>query len=400
MEEDDCNLIESHRIFRSLDDFSANPSSSHGSLFSTEDNIRPALVPSRPRNRRQINSHMPLAKAKSTPMHLNQIFEERESDLDDSPMNSPRVERSRKHTGGGAIKPRRTPRRLSPVTSSGSRRSSSCSSSDDDDLDKHMKRLNTSSSCRRSPRQYRRDDSGSEGDGGLDGGLDGGGSRHKGIGPLDHTSSTQRRNEDSSSKGNTQKQNGGGKTNSMNRNNFLLHSGDSKCTLDSIDESNKENMFGDQAAGSGSTYISYSTNMLLKENTTFVSNMELPCNTTPQDNCLQTEHDCEKANSATLPQKTDVEHKNMSYSIVAERKGSAVKYIHSFTELERTLESNGDHLCNGGGKRDSLTPTDLENIDMKVDIKRQKTLNSESSHLQVLRAPTVRSVTSACCQIF
>lgn len=374
MEDDDGNLMESHRIFRSLDDFASGPSSSRGS-YSTEDSIRPSLVSSKPRSRRQINSHMPLAKAKSTPLHLNQIFEERESDLDDSPMNSPRIERSRKHTGGGAIKPRRNPRRLSPVTSSGSRRSSSCSSSDDDDLDKHMKRLNTSSSCRRSPRQYRRDDSGSEGDGGLDGS----GSRHKRIGHLGHTTSSQTSNDDNSSKGNTQQQNGGGKTNCMNRSNFLLHGENKFTTLDCIDESNKENMFGEQGTCTSST--TNSNHLLLKENTTLVSNL---------DECVMLQDGSDRT-----------VHPDYS-CLVSERKGSAAKYIHSFSELERTLiGNNGDHLCNGGsGKRDSLTPTDLENIDMKVDVKRQKTLKSESAHLQVLRSPTVRSVTSACCQIF
>lgn len=372
MEDDDGNLMESHRIFRSLDDFASGPSSCRGS-YSTEDNIRPSLVPSKPRNRRPINSHMPLAKAKSTPLHLNQIFEERESDLDDSPRSSPRIERSRKHTGGGggggAIKPRRNPRRLSPVTSSGSRRSSSCSSSDDDDLDKHMKRLNTSSSCRRSPRQYRRDDSGSEGDGGLDGS----GSRHR-MGQFAHTTSNQSSTNDNTSKGNTQQQNGGGKTNCMNSYNKFT-------TLDCIDESNKENMFGEQGTCARNT--ANNNHLLLNENTSVVNSL---------DECVMAQ---DSSDNPAHPDYT---------CLVPERKGSAVKYIHSFSELERTLvQNNGDHLlCNGGsaGKRDSLTPADLENIDMKVDAKRQKTLKSESSHLQVLRSPTVRSVTSACCQIF
>ena len=66
MEEDDCNLMDSHRIFRSLDDFASSATSSSQRLYTTEDHVRPALVP------RQHKSHRPLAKAKSTPLHLTQ----------------------------------------------------------------------------------------------------------------------------------------------------------------------------------------------------------------------------------------------------------------------------------------------------------------------------------------
>lgn len=365
MEEDDCNLMESHRIFRSLDDFASSATSSSRGLYTTEDHIRPALVPSRPRQRKSHNSHMPLAKAKSTPLHLNQIFEERESDLEDSPRNSPQIERARKHIGGGAIKAKRNNRRLSPVPSTGSsRRSSSCSSSDDDDLDKHMKRLNTSSSCRRSPGQhYRKDDSGSEGDGG------GGANVQRSVRSLESSSSTQppSKEPDSGSKQDSQKQNSGGKT----RNNII----ESKFTLDSIDESNKENFFSDYKIKDDMLGHSLDLTQRNKEHV-------VKC----------------RVNSAPLPAKNEVEHISRTYSMLCERKGSAVKYIHSFAELEKTLENKNETLSLvGSGKRDSLTPADIDSIDMEV--KRPRTINSD--HLpQVLRSPTVRSVTSACCQIF
>lgn len=351
MEEDDCNLMESRRIFRSLDDCSSGPSTS---LYAAEDHI---VV--RPRQRRTHNSHMPLAKAKSTPLHLNQIFEERESDLEDSPRNSPQIERARKHIGGGVIKARRSSRRLSPVPSTGSsRRSSSCSSSDDDDLDKHMKRLNTTSSCRRSPKQnYRKDDSGSEGDGG-------GKTTQGSLRSFEPTSSTQPRSQgqDNGSKQDTQKQNSGGKTCSLARNL------ENKFTLDAIDESNKENMCNEY------------TDIIKENNLTSTKQNKERC----------------RVNSAPLPTKTVVEQINRTYSL--QRNGSSAKYIHSFAELEKTLENNNDSLSHGSGKRDSLTPADIENIDMKVEVKRPRTINSD--HMQVLRSPTVRSVTSTCCQIF
>lgn len=360
MEEDDSTLMDSRRIFRSLDDCSSGPSTSSGGRYTTEDHH---VI--RSRQRRILNTHMPLAKAKSTPLHLNQIFEERESDLDDSPRNSPQIERARRHIG--AIKTRRSNRRLSPVPSTGSsRRSSSCSSSDDDDLDKHMKRLNTSSSCRRSPRHsYRKDDSGSEGDGGGVGGVGGGGIYTQGsLRSLETTSQQQ----NSGSNQDTQKQtDNGGKTCSLTLTLATVH--ENKLSLDAIEESNKENIKNNIMLGNSFDLTS----------TKRTTNKEIV-------KC--------RVNSAPLPAKIEVEQLSRSYSM--QRKGSAVKYIHSFSELEKTLENNNDNLS--AGKRDSLTPDDIDNISMNVETKRPRTINSD--HIPVLRSPAVRSVTSTCCQIF
>lgn len=108
-----------------------------------------------------------VAKVKSTPAFLNQISEERESDLDDSPRASPRVRRSSRRPLNVIQKTRRP----SPASSSGGRRSSSHSSSseDDGDLDKKMRRLSTEK-CRRSPKRRSDDEGdGDDGDGGTKG---------------------------------------------------------------------------------------------------------------------------------------------------------------------------------------------------------------------------------------
>jgi hypothetical protein len=108
-----------------------------------------------------------VAKVKSTPAFLNQISEERESDLDDSPRASPRVRRSSRRPLNVIQKTRRP----SPASSTGGRRSSSHSSSseDDGDLDKKMRRLSTER-CRRSPKRRSDDEGdGDDGDGGTKG---------------------------------------------------------------------------------------------------------------------------------------------------------------------------------------------------------------------------------------
>jgi hypothetical protein len=112
-------------------------------------------------NQRKTFQKRRVAKVKSTPAFLNQISEERESDLDDSPRASPRVRRSSRRPLN-VIQKTRHP---SQTSSSGGRRSSSHSSSseDDGDLDKKMRRLSTER-CRRSPKR-RSDDEGDGDDG-------------------------------------------------------------------------------------------------------------------------------------------------------------------------------------------------------------------------------------------
>jgi hypothetical protein len=108
-----------------------------------------------------------VAKVKSTPAFLNQISEERESDLDDSPRSTPRVRRSSRRPLNVIQKTRRP----SGTSSTGGRRSSSHSSSseDDGDLDKKMRRLSTER-CRRSPKRRSDDEGdGDDGDGGTRG---------------------------------------------------------------------------------------------------------------------------------------------------------------------------------------------------------------------------------------
>ena len=112
-------------------------------------------------NQRKTFQKKRVAKVKSTPAFLNQISEERESDLDDSPRASPRVRRSSRRPLNVIQKTRRP----SPASSTAGRRSSSHSSSseDDGDLDKKMRRLSTER-CRRSPKR-RSDDEGDGDDG-------------------------------------------------------------------------------------------------------------------------------------------------------------------------------------------------------------------------------------------
>ena len=115
-------------------------------------------------NQRKTFQKKRVAKVKSTPAFLNQISEERESDLDDSPRASPRVRRSSRRPLN-VIQKTRHPSVPSQASSSGGRRSSSHSSSseDDGDLDKKMRRLSTER-CRRSPKR-RSDDEGDGDDG-------------------------------------------------------------------------------------------------------------------------------------------------------------------------------------------------------------------------------------------
>ena len=236
MEEDDCNagLRSTHKAFRSLPSLPAQQTNA-SSQYSTEDMIRPAHVPPvRQRNRGALG-HTPLSKAKSTPLLLNQIFEERESDLEDSPAASPRVERNRKPNMGGLVRAKRDTRHHSPVPPSGSRRSS-CSSSDEDELEKHMRRLKTSQApagCRK-PNSRRRNCDDDEGDDGT--GCGGG---HGGLDRMGRASSRNSSNNDGVTKSESScKQGPGGKTNCLT----LSFTPVEKHSLASIDESNKENI--------------------------------------------------------------------------------------------------------------------------------------------------------------
>ena len=124
-----------------------------------------AVSVSMTKKQRKVFKKRRVVKVKSTPAFLNQISEERESDLDDSPRASPRVRRPSRRPLDVLKAQQKADRRPSPASSSGGRRSSSVSSSseDDGDLDKKMRRLSTER-CRRSPKR-RSDDEGDGDDG-------------------------------------------------------------------------------------------------------------------------------------------------------------------------------------------------------------------------------------------
>ena len=131
-----------------------------------QDEIVGAVSVAVTKNQRKTFQKKRVAKVKSTPAFLNQISEERESDLDDSPRASPRVRRSSRRPLNVIQKTRRPSPASSTASSTGGRRSSSHSSSseDDNDLDKKMRRLSTER-CRKSPKR-RSDDEGDGDDGG------------------------------------------------------------------------------------------------------------------------------------------------------------------------------------------------------------------------------------------
>lgn len=370
MEEDDLvsgSLPKTHGKFHSMSPLPDQPCTSTNLQFSTE--ITPNLPSlSRPHERR-IGRHTRLGKARSTPLSLNQIHEERESDIEDSPVNSPRVERTRKHLGGGVIKSKRTTRRLSPVPSGGSRRSSSCSSSDEDEIEKHMRRLKTTSGCKLSSRRFNTDDTNSDGDSG--GGTGVGGGRSVGSTcPIPSENGTN--GEQSSSKNPSSKQENSGKTQclNLNLNGFVPLCED----LDVIQESNKENVdnnVDEQENKSKTEIFNGKRSPLIEEYGVLASKGDAP----------------EQDRNGFL-----------------EKRNSASKYIRKNCLADgRTLTWNNedDRECNKN-KRNSLEGVvSIELTDMSLQSRDTKSLVDDTKkNMSLIHNPAIQTVTSNCCQIF
>lgn len=377
MEEDDLvpgNLHRTHGKFPSTSALPDHqPSTSANLQFSTE-SIHAPSVPSlsRPPERKYVRHR--LGKAKSTPLSLNQIHEERESDLDDSPVNSPRVERTRKHLGGGVMKSKRTTRRLSPVPSGGSRRSSSCSSSDEDEIEKHMRRLKTNSGCKLTSRRANTDDGSSDGDSGGGAGVGGGGGlRSRGSFPSENCSSGD---QSTSGKNPPSNQESNGKTNCLNLNGFVP-----LCdNLGVIEESNKEN----------------------------VDNNNLSHVVEETENKAKIE--ASNGKRSPLIEECDVlssrgEGEQDRSSFMREKRNSASKYIRKIDcdEENRTLTwSNSDEQQINRSKSNSLDgAVSLQLTDMSLQSKDTINLVEDNKKsMRILRKPTMQTVTSNCCQIF
>lgn len=373
MEEDDLvpgSLPKTHVKFHSMSALPDQPSKSTNcnSQFSTEKtpNI-PSL--SRPREKRfGRHSHSRLGKAKSTPLSLNQIHEERESDLEDSPVNSPRVERTKKHLGGGVMKSKRTTRRLSPVPSGGSRRSSSCSSSDEDEIEKHMRRLKTTSGCKLSPRRANTDDGNSDGDNGGGTGVGGGSSLGtSGAVPSENGSNGE---QSSSNKSPPSKQENNGKNNCLNLNGFVPLCED----LAVIEESNKENVDNNTDEPE------------IKSKTEVCNGKRSP---------LIEEY-------GVLASKSETEQDRNSFR--EKRTSSASKYIRKNCDVDgRTLTWNNDSKLQCSiNKRNSLEGVvSIELTDMSLQSRDTKRLVEDTKkNMRLINNPSIQTVTSNCCQIF
>lgn len=371
MEEDDlipANLSKTRTKFHSTSAISDKPTSTN-LQFSTE------ITPSFPALARpRVGRHSRIGKAKSTPLALNQIHEERESDLEDSPVNSPRVERTKKHLGGGVMKSKRTTRRLSPVPSGGSRRSSSCSSSDEDEIEKHMRRLKTTPGCKLSSRRTNHDDGNSDGDNG--GGTGVGGGSSLGTTLIVPSENGSRGEQSSSNKNPPSKQESNGKKNCLNLNGFVP-----LCeNLDVIEESNKENV--DYNVGNEVKEVKESEN---KENTEVCNGKRSP---------LIEEYD-------VLASKGEVEQDRNSF---LDRRNSAAKYIRKNPDADgRTLTWNDDNEqdCNRN-KRNSLEGVvNIDLTDMSLQSMDTKRLVEDTKkNMRLLQNPAIQTVTSNCCQIF
>lgn len=360
MEEDDLVTSGSHPKtqgkFHTMGALSNKPCTSTNQQFSTE--ITPNLPSlSRPHERRLVR-HNRLRNSNSAPLSLNQIYEERESDLEDSPVNSPRSERTRKHLGGGVMKSKRTTRRLSPVHSGGSRRSSSCSSSDEDEIEKHMRRLKTTSGCKLNTRRSNNDDGNKDGDSGGGNGVGGANSLVTTY-PFPSVNGTN--GEKSSSKSPSSKQGNNGKTTCLNVNMSVFAP---LCEdLDVIQESNKENVdrnVEEQVNLTNSEIRNGKRSPLIEE-------------------------------YGVLASKGDMSEQDRSNSFL-EKRNSASKYI-----------KNNDE----DGECDQNEPSPLEGVvsieltDMSLQSQDTKKLVDESkNNMSLIHNPAVQTVTSNCCQIF
>ena len=380
MEEDDLvptSLTRTHGKFPSTSALPDHqPSTSTNSQFSTESMHTPCLPSlSRP-HERKFARHGRLGKAKSTPLALNQIHEERESDLDDSPVNSPRVERTKKHLGGGLMKSKRTTRRLSPVPSGGSRRSSSCSSSDEDEIEKHMRRLKTNSGCKLNSRRTNTEDGNSDGDSGGGTGVGGGsGLRNRGPGPSESSSNVEPQ---TSSKSPPSNQENNGKSTCLN---LTLNGFVPLCEdLGVIEESNKENV----------------------DNNNMNNEVEEAENKAKSEACNGKRspliEECD-----VLGSRSDGDQDRNSFS--REKRTSASKYIrkNDCDGENRTLTwSNSDEQQINRNKSNSLEGTvSLELTDMSLQSKDTRSLVEDTKkNMRLLQNPTMQTVTSNCCQIF
>ena len=385
MEEDDLvpgSLPRTHGKFSStslLPDH--KPSTSTNLQFSTEIMHTPSPSSLARQHQNRIARQGRLGKAKSTPLALNQIHEERESDLDDSPANSPRVERTRKHLGGGVMKAKRTTRRLSPVPSGGSRRSSSCSSSDEDEIEKHMRRLKTTSGCKLKSRRSNTDDGGFDGDSGGGTGIGGGGS----LGTRRLISSDKRSNGQSSSSNKSpppKKENSGNdECLNLNLNGFAPLCED----LDVIVESNKENL----------------------DHNNLSSDVDETENRTKFEVCNGKRSPLIEENDL-FSHKGDGENERNTSFIREKRTNSASKYIRT-NECDAEIEKRTLNWNNTGvqqinkNKRNSSAEdgVNLELTDMSLQSKDNlNRVEDTKKNMRLLRNPTMHTVKSNCCQIF
>ena len=410
-------------------------SNTTNNLYSMEGMIQPKLnSPSRAASeRRKKGGHPRITKAVSTPLLIGQsIIEERESDLEDSPVASPRFHRTPKHhpQGGGVIRSKRQSRRLSPVQSTGSRRSSSCSSSDEDEIEKRMRRLNTNNtSCKKSARRGSHEDSSSEGDGGgLGGGCKGKGRGrgNTGGGALS-TSSNSKPGPSTKNTSTNNQENGSGNTKNCNFNKNEFNYLNENLTRIEIDTDDKENYHENSQNRSRSSSEERKLSSIDRKETEIVSSSFLNCGYCSSDEnakkaqFVSKEHkptkeeipknplsNCNQINptiinsiiTETSVMKVEENEQQDNCSGKCERKGSAFKYIHSqYSAEDWDVFSKEGNASVNGLKRDSLTPCHLENIEMNMKRMRTNDL-CETSDSQIIRTPGMHTVTSNCCQIF
>lgn len=381
MEEDDLVPSSLHIKHGKIPSTSAlpEPSTSTNLQFSTE-SMHTSNSPSvsRPHERKFGGRHGRFPRTSGNPLGLNQIHEERESDLDDSPVNSPRVERTRRHLGAGLMKSKRTTRRLSPVHSGGSRRSSSCSSSDEDEIERHMHRLKTNSGCKLNSWRASPEDPSSDGDSGGGTSVGGsGGVSKRSAGPSNGSSN----GEHSTDKTPPSKQESGRKSQCLNITLGLNGFAPLCENLCAIDESNKENV----------------DNNLMKigEGTSDIK-AKLDAASNGKRSPLIEECD-------VLGSKGNGEVDRNSFC--KEKRNSASKYIQT-TDCEeecRTQTAN-----NGDEKPEDMTTCDsveamvnFELNDTSVHSKDTLKLVEDSKiNKNFLQKTTMQTVTSNCCRIF
>lgn len=381
MEEDDLVPSNLHIKHGKIPSTTAlpEPSTSTNLQFSTE-SMHTSNSPSvsRPHERKFGGRHGRFPRTSGNPLALNQIHEERESDLDDSPVNSPRVERTRRHLGAGLMKSKRTTRRLSPVHSGGSRRSSSCSSSDEDEIERHMHRLKTNSGCKLNSWRASPEDPSSDGDSGGGTSVGGGGGVSKrSAGPSNGSSN----GEHSTDKTPPSKQESGRKSQCLNITLGLNGFAPLCENLCAIDESNKENV----------------DNNLMKigEGTSDIK-AKLDAASNGKRSPLIEECD-------VLSSKGNGEVDRNSFC--KEKRNSASKYIQT-TDCEeecRTQTANS-----GDEKPEDMTTCDsveamvnFEMNDTSVHSKDTlKLVEDKKINEKFLQKTTMQTVTSNCCRIF